>query len=190
MYLYMLHIARICTCPQTILKFRPRHGTGCSDVGTSGTCICCMSSASSKEYRNPRMSPTAEGLWTWAVRSKFLKNVKKKIDYIPLKTFLTQYQLTYILSPNFILSNFGLFWWLGSVAGPVIEANARPELEDGLRTGALLYFVLRWISVRTKLGVNMGNLGEPELTRLSKYVGIGPDPKGGSSNYKRLAVVG
>ena len=91
---------------------------------------------------------------------------------------------------DFILENFHQLWWLESVAGSVIEANARPELEDGLRTGALLYFVLRWISVRTKLGVNMGNLGEPELTRLSKYVGIGPDPKGGSSNYKRLAVVG
>ena len=40
--------------------------------------------------------------------------------------------------------NFSKFHWLGSVAGPVTEeANARPELEDGLRTGAPLPDVAR-----------------------------------------------
>ena len=59
-----------------------------------------------------------------------------------------------------------------------------------MRAGALLPDVARRSGIRTKLGVNMEALGEPEVARLSKYVGIGPDPKGGSSNYKRLAVVG
>ena len=86
--------------------------------------------------------------------------------------------------------NFQRIYWLGSVAGPVIEANARPELEDGLRAGALLPDVARRSGVRTKLGVNMEVLGEPEFTRLSKYVGIGPGRKRSSSNYKRRAVVG
>ena len=81
--------------------------------------------------------------------------------------------------------NFRCIYRLGSVAGPVIEANARPELEDGLRAGALLPDVARRSGVRTKLGVNMEALGEPEVTRLPKYVGIGPDRKRGSSNYKR-----
>ena len=72
-----------------------------------------------------------------------------------------------------------------SVAGAVIEANARPELEDGLRVRASLPDVARRSRVRTKLGVNMEALGEPEAARLSKYVGIGPDRKRGSSNYKR-----
>ena len=86
--------------------------------------------------------------------------------------------------------SFRNIYRLGSVAGPVIEANARPELEDGLRAGAPLPDVARRSGVRTKLGVNMGALGEPEVGRLSKYVGIGPDRKRGSSNYKRRAVVG
>ena len=32
---------------------------------------------------------------------------------------------------------------LGSVAGPVIQANGRLEFEDGLRTGVLLHCVSR-----------------------------------------------
>ena len=79
--------------------------------------------------------------------------------------------------------NFRGIYRLGSVAGPVIEANARPELEDGLRAGAP--DVSRRSGVRTMLGVNMEALRELEVARLSKYVGIGPDQKRGSSNYKR-----
>ena len=35
------------------------------------------------------------------------------------------------------------FYKLGSVAGPVIQANGRLEFEDGLRTGVLLHCVSR-----------------------------------------------
>ena len=56
---------------------------------------------------------------------------------------------------------------------------------DGLRAGAPLPDVARRSGVCIELGVNMEALGEPEVARLSKYVGIGPDRKRGSSNYKR-----
>ena len=36
-----------------------------------------------------------------------------------------------------------LLYKLGSVAGPVIQANGRLEFEDGLRTGVLLHCVSR-----------------------------------------------
>ena len=49
--------------------------------------------------------------------------------------------------------------------------GARPELEDVLRAGAPLPDVARRSGVRTKLGVNMGALGEPEVTRLSCMYG-------------------
>ena len=42
-------------------------------------------------------------------------------------------------------NTFVLSWFhkLGSVAGPVIQANGRLEFEDGLRTGVLLHCVSR-----------------------------------------------
>ncbi len=47
---------------------------------------------------------------------------------------------------------------------------ARTELEEGLRAGVPLSDVARRSGVRTKLGVNMVNLGEPEISRLAKAV--------------------
>ena len=44
---------------------------------------------------------------------------------------------------HFIKRKIDTLYQLGSVAGPVIEANARLEFEDGLRTGVLLHFVTR-----------------------------------------------
>ena len=82
------------------------------------------------------------------------------------------------------------FHKLGSVAGPVIQANGRLEFEDGLRTGVLLHCVSRWTSVRTKLGVNMDTLGEPGVARLSEEVRFGPGETSSSSKCSRRAVVG
>ena len=82
------------------------------------------------------------------------------------------------------------FFQLGSVAGSVIQAFGRLEFEDGLRTGVLLHRVTRWTSVRTKLGVNMDTLGEPEVARLSNEVRFGPGGKPSSSKCPRPAVVG
>ena len=39
--------------------------------------------------------------------------------------------------------NFASFFRLGSVAGPVIQATGRPEIEDGLRSGSLLRMISR-----------------------------------------------
>ena len=50
---------------------------------------------------------------------------------------------------------------MGSVAGPVIQANGRLSFEDGLRSGGLLYCVSQGISVRTELADSMVTLGEP-----------------------------
>ena len=45
---------------------------------------------------------------------------------------------------------------LGSVAGPVIQANGRLTFEDDLRSGGLLCFC-----IRTGLAESMVTLGEP-----------------------------
>ena len=76
------------------------------------------------------------------------------------------------------------------MAGPVIEATARPELEDGMRPGGPLPGDARRSGVRTKLGVNMAALGEPEVTRLSKEVRNGPGGKPNRSKCSHHAVVG
>ena len=89
-----------------------------------------------------------------------------------------------------IKSHFSPFCWLVSVAGTVIQANGRPDFEDGSRTGVLLHCVTRWTSVRTKLCVNMDTLGEPRVPRLSKEVRNGPEETSSSSKYPRWAVVG
>ena len=47
----------------------------------------------------------------------------------------------------------------GFRGGTCNRATARPELEDGLRSGDPLPDVVRRSGVRTKLGVNMVNLG-------------------------------
>ena len=54
-----------------------------------------------------------------------------------------------------------LLFELGSVAGPVIQANGRLSFEDDLRSGGLLYCVSQWTSVRTELADSMVTLGEP-----------------------------
>ena len=51
---------------------------------------------------------------------------------------------------EFKYRNSSTIWWLGSVAGPVIEANARPEFEDGLRIRDSFLEVAGSYSVRTQ----------------------------------------
>ena len=50
---------------------------------------------------------------------------------------------------------------LGSVAGPVIQANWRLIFEDDLRLGGLLCFTTQWTSVFTGLAEGMVTLKEP-----------------------------
>ena len=50
---------------------------------------------------------------------------------------------------------------LGSVAGPVIQANGRLTFEDDLRLGGLLCFISMNASVRTELADSMVTPGEP-----------------------------
>ena len=50
---------------------------------------------------------------------------------------------------------------LGSVAGPVIQANGRLTFEDDLRSGGLLCFISMNASVRTELADSMVTPGEP-----------------------------
>ena len=50
---------------------------------------------------------------------------------------------------------------LGSVAGPVIQANGRLTFEDDLRSGGLLCFISMNACVRTELADSMVTLGEP-----------------------------
>ena len=45
---------------------------------------------------------------------------------------------------------------LGSVAGPLIQANGRLNFENDLRSGGLLYCVSQWISIHTELANSMG----------------------------------
>jgi hypothetical protein len=49
---------------------------------------------------------------------------------------------------------------LGSVAGPVIQANGRLTFEDDLRSGGLLHFISMNASVRTEVANSMVTLGE------------------------------
>ena len=53
------------------------------------------------------------------------------------------------------------FHKLGSVAGPVIQANGRLTFEDDLRSGGLLCFISMNASVRTELADSMVTPGEP-----------------------------
>ena len=50
---------------------------------------------------------------------------------------------------------------LGSVVGPVIQANGRLTFEDDLRSGGLLCFISMNASVRTELANSMVTPGEP-----------------------------
>ena len=50
---------------------------------------------------------------------------------------------------------------LGSVAGPVIQANWRLTFEDELRSGDLLCFISMNARVRTELADSMVTPGEP-----------------------------
>ena len=59
-----------------------------------------------------------------------------------------------------------------------------------MRTGVPLPDVARRSGVRTKLGVNMVDLGEPEAARLIEEVRIGREGKPRSQKYSRRAVVG
>jgi hypothetical protein len=50
---------------------------------------------------------------------------------------------------------------LGSVAGPVIQANGRLTFEDDLRSGGLLCFISMNASIPTELVDSMVTPGEP-----------------------------
>ena len=50
---------------------------------------------------------------------------------------------------------------LGSVAGPVIQANGRLTFEDDLMSRGLLYFTTQLTSDRTELADSIVTLGEP-----------------------------
>ena len=78
----------------------------------------------------------------------------------------------------------------GFRGGTCNRATARPELEDGLRAGVPLPDVARRSGVRTKPGVNMAALGEPEVTRLSEEVHKGPEGKPSRQKCSHQAVVG
>ena len=78
----------------------------------------------------------------------------------------------------------------GVVACSCNPATWRPELEDGLRAGVLLSGDLCGAGVRTKLGINMGTLGEPGVTRLSKEGRTGPGWKHSRQKSPCSAVVG
>ena len=54
---------------------------------------------------------------------------------------------------------------LGSVAGPVIQANGRLTFEDDLKSGGLLCFISMNVSVRTELVNSMVTPGNPGVTR-------------------------
>ena len=54
-----------------------------------------------------------------------------------------------------------IFWELGSVAGPVIQANRRLTFEDDSRSGGLLCFISMNASVRIELADSMVTPGEP-----------------------------
>ena len=71
-----------------------------------------------------------------------------------LKNLLT------IVNWNICLDTF-LRRQLGSVAGPVSQANGRLTFEDDLRSGGLLYFISMNASVRTELADSMVTPGEP-----------------------------
>ena len=74
---------------------------------------------------------------TWAIHSILLQYCVKQITILKVVFELMS------TCTHFIKREIDLFYQLGSVAGPVIEANARLEFEDGLRTGVLLHFVTR-----------------------------------------------
>lgn len=79
---------------------------------------------------------------------------------------------------------------LGVVAHSCNPATWRPDVEDDLRTGVLVLSAPRWLGVRTKLGINMGALGEPGAARLAKEGRIGPGGKPSSQKSPCWAVVG
>jgi hypothetical protein len=56
--------------------------------------------------------------------------------------------------------NYTVVQELGSVAGPVIQANRRLTFEDDLRSGGLLYFTTQSTSIRTELANSMVTPGE------------------------------
>ena len=63
---------------------------------------------------------------------------------------------------EFHLRGHSITTWkqLGSVAGPVIQANGRMTFEDDLRSGGLLCFTTQSTSIRTGVADSMVTLGE------------------------------
>ena len=77
---------------------------------------------------------------------------------------------------NLFITNFFNFQscyyiWikLGSVAGPVIQANGRLSFDVELRPGGLLYCGSQWISVRTELADSMVTLGELKVLDKEQF---------------------
>ena len=79
---------------------------------------------------------------------------------------------------------------LGVVAYSCNPATWRPVVEDDLRSGVLVLSDPRWLGVRTKLGINMGALGELGAARLAKERRTGPGGKPSSQKSPCWAVVG
>lgn len=79
---------------------------------------------------------------------------------------------------------------LGVVAHSCNPATWRPVVEDDLRSGVLVLSDSRWLGVRTKLGINMGALGELGAARLAKERRNGPGGKLSSQKSPCWAVVG
>ena len=59
---------------------------------------------------------------------------------------------------------------LGSVAGPVIQANGRLKFEDDLRSGGLLYFCTEQLSVCTELANSVAKLLCNQVRSLDHFV--------------------
>ena len=82
------------------------------------------------------------------------------------------------------------FFRLGVVAYSCNPATWRPDVEDDLRSGVLVLSDSRWLGVRTKLGINLGALGELGAARLVKERRNGPGGKPSSQKSPCWAVVG
>ena len=93
-------------------------------------------------------------LWTFPqITSSHFKNSSSFGFFNKFGSFLA-------VSGLFFCLNWIKIWQkLGSVAGPVIQANGC--FEDGLMSGGLLYCVSQWTSVCTELADSMVTLGEP-----------------------------
>ena len=90
------------------------------------------------------------------------------------------------------LSKYNIF--SSALVGVVVrtshQAATELEVSKGLRSGLLLFAGLCQSDVRTKLGINMVNFGEPSSTRLHKEERTGSGWKHSRQKFPRQTVVG